>query len=84
LARSTLLEKGKSLLRKDNLLDEEVAKEKDDLEKIYSIIDNNLNEYKKEFDVINKSSDQMIETIQKNLSCLNSQLDSLENEIKLF
>ena len=84
MARSTLLEKGKSLLRKDNLLDEEVAKEKDDLEKMYLIIDNNLNEYKKEFGVISKSSDQMIEAIQKNLSCLNSQLDSLENKIKLF
>jgi hypothetical protein len=72
------------LLRKDNLLDEEIAKEKDDLEKAFLIIDNDLNEYKKEFDLVSKKSDQMIETIQNNLSNLNSQLEYLENQIKLF
>jgi hypothetical protein len=72
------------LLRKDNLLDEEIAKEKDDLEKAFLIIDNDLNEYKKEFDLVSKKSDQMIETIQNNLSSLNSQLEYLENQIKLF
>ncbi len=72
------------MLRKDNLLDEEIAKEKDDLEKAFLIIDNDLNEYKKEFDLVSKKSDQMIETIQNNLSNLNSQLEYLENQIKLF
>ncbi len=72
------------MLRKDNLLDEEIAKEKDDLEKAFLIIDNDLNEYKKEFDLVSKKSDQMIETIQNNLSSLNSQLEYLENQIKLF
>ena len=84
LARSTLLEKGKSLLRKDNLLDEEIAKEIDDLEKMNLNMDNNLNQYKKDFDVVSKNSDQIIEEIHNSLSNLNSKLENIENKIKLF
>ena len=55
LAKSTLVEKGKSLLRKDNLLDEEIAKEMDKMEKNNIIVDESLNELKNIFDILKQS-----------------------------
>ena len=78
------IEKGKSFLRKDNILDEEIAKEKEDDEKMNLIIDTSLNQLKKDLDLVCKNSDNIIEKINNNFLSLENILESIENKIKLL
>lgn len=84
VARATLLEKGQSLLRKDNLLDEDIAREVEELEKQYIIMDKDLIKNKNEFDVIDKNTNHMIDKLQSELKNLIEKLENIENKIKEF
>ena len=82
LARATLLEKGKSLLRKDNLLDEEIAHEREEFEKMNLIIDEDLKKIKIEFDLKKEKSNNLLETFQNDINNFHKKVETLEAKLK--
>ena len=75
IARATLLEKGKAILRKDNLLDEEVAKQVEDIVKVNSDANESLDQIKEELVIINRQLDQLSKTYRNGFKFLNNRID---------
>lgn len=81
LAKKALIEKGKSLLRKDNLLDEEIINQLELLEKAKSNVDKNLNMLKIKLDHVDRRSAQISDLIKSGISLLNTRIDKIEIKI---
>ncbi len=81
LAKKTLIEKGKSLLRKDNLLNEDVANEFETLETLNMTLAKHLNTFKAKFDHIEKHSSTVGHIITSGMILLNKRIDNLEKKI---
>ncbi len=81
LAKKVLIEKGKSLLRKDNLIDEQAIKKAEELEKINENLDENLNGTKIKIDQIEKRISSINELIKSGMNMLESRIDNLEHGI---
>lgn len=75
VARRTLLEKGKALLRKDDLLDENVAEELDRMEQSSLNADERLIDIRERIKKINKQLDQMYKTHKNGLKLLGRRID---------
>ena len=81
VARKTLMEKGKSLLRKDNLLNEETATEIEELERLNDEDENRLNLFKYQVSEIEIKTLKMAEFIKNGSELLNSRIEKLKNSI---
>ncbi len=81
LAKKALIEKGKSLLRKDNLLNEAVANEIETLEKLNEQLAKHLNMFKAKFDQLEEHSTTVGSIIKSGMCLLNKRLDNLENKL---
>ena len=81
LARKTLIEKGKSLLRKDNLLNEEMANEIEEQERINEMDDKSLNIYKYRMGDIEKKITKLADTIKSRSDLLQTRLARLETKL---
>ena len=81
VAKKTLMEKGKSLLRKDNLLNEDIANEFETLEKLNATLAKNLDMFKAKFDHIEKHSSTVSGIIKSGMVLLNKRVDNLEKKI---
>lgn len=82
LAKKTLIEKGKSLLRKDNLLNEDVADEYETLEKLDAALAKHLTMFKARFDHIEKQANHVANVIKSGMQLLNKRIDNLESKIE--
>lgn len=81
LAKKALLEKGKSLLRKDNLINEEIAAEAEELEKRNESVVENLNTLGAEVDHLDQKATKIIEIIKEELDLIVKRAEYLENRI---
>jgi CRP-like cAMP-binding protein len=84
VAKKTLIEKGKSLLRKDNLLNEDVANEFETLENLNVQLAKHLSAFKAKFDHIEKKSATVGGVVRSGMVMLNQRVDRLEKRIQDF
>jgi len=82
LARKTLLEKGKVLLRKDNLLDEELAEQLERMEEVVLWADKKLSALKQEMNEANKKCEKFLNSYKNSFSILKARVASEVEIIK--
>ena len=82
LAKKTLMEKGKALLSKDNLIDFEVARRAEELETKNSNLNVNLFEIKRKLNNLDKHQKTISELIKSGTGLLENRIEKLENKIK--
>ena len=78
LAKTTLLEKGKALLRKDNLLDEAIASEIEELDKNNQNAEAKMNMMRHNLNLINKRLDQITKTYKNGFSLLTNKVENFQ------
>lgn len=81
LARKALLEKGKALLRKDNLLNEDVANEAELLERRNANLETEISRVKYKLDSFNKRNHQIGEIVKNGFSLINVRINKVEKKI---
>ena len=82
LAKKALIEKGKSLLRKDNLIDEDEAAEAEKLEHKKSMLEDDLYMLRFELDHVEQRLAKINSFVQTGADLLNKRIDRLENKLK--
>ena len=82
LAKKTLIEKGKALLDKDNLIDVEVARRAEELKTKNSNLNVNLFEIKRKLNSLDKHHKTISELIKLGTGLLENRIHKLENKIK--
>jgi cyclic nucleotide gated channel alpha 3 len=82
LAKKVLIEKGKSLLRKDNLLDENAAEETEKLEEYNNIINDRLSKLKLNFDGLELNLARLIAEYKVNLMKLESRITLIRQQLE--
>lgn len=82
LAKQALLEKGKSLLRKDNLLIEELANEAEAIEKKKANIHLSMNSVKEDLSQIAKRSENIGQLLKSGLDLLNKRIEKMEEKLQ--
>lgn len=83
LARKTLLEKGKALLRKDNLLDEEIASEIELMEKNANDANERLNLMRQEFGAYEKKIERLNKSYANGMKLLKNRVESQCQKIEV-
>ena len=84
LAKMTLMEKGKALLRKDNLLDEEIANSIEENEKELLHATESLNQMKDDLYLIKNRIDQISKTWKNGFQIVSNKVETQINKIKTF
>jgi hypothetical protein len=82
LARKTLLEKGKALLRKDDLLDEAVAGELERMEEVAARADERLSALKQEMSKISTRCQKFTSSYTNALGLLKSRVANEVSKVK--
>jgi cyclic nucleotide gated channel alpha 3 len=81
MAKKILIDKGKSLLRKDNLLNEEIVDQIEALEKINATIDDTLIDLYQKLNHIDKRSQKISKLFQDGVSFITKKIERIEDEM---
>jgi cyclic nucleotide gated channel alpha 3 len=84
LAKKVLIETGKSLLRKDNLLNEQVANEIEEIERLNSNLDDKISEIKIKLSNLDRRSVQLSELIMSGMNMIQVRIENIDAKIMNF
>ena len=84
VAKKTLIEKGMSLLRKDNILNEDIINELNALEEINANVHQELNSLKDEIQGLDERTEIEIPILKSKFTQLNQRIDYLKNKINIL